>query len=104
MKIAKELINDCNHEMLDENGKLSKVLFTQGEVEGMMLKFAKYHVEAALKEASKNATNTNTPQSGYRYLKDENNNTIGNPISVTSNKQEVNKDSILNAYPLDQIK
>lgn len=84
MKTAEELINDCNHEMLDENGKLSKVLFTQGEVEGMMLKFAKYHVIEALKKANKRAEKEFVFNEAKYYKKLE--------------------DSILNAYPLDQIK
>jgi hypothetical protein len=54
--------------------------FNQTERLGIMIEFAKLHVEAALKEASKNT--------GHHY----------------SNKDWVDKDSILNAYPLEKIK
>lgn len=48
----------------------------------VIIEFAKLHVEAALKQASENAESI----------------VIGGLIS------EVNKDSILNAYPLENIK
>lgn len=47
-----------------------------------MIEFAKLHVEAALKEASKN----------------------GSIIPTARNGHYINKNSILNAYPLDNIK
>jgi hypothetical protein len=49
-----------------------------------MIEFAKLHVEAALKAASENADT----------LKGE----------VYASKGAINKDSILNSYPLDNIK
>ncbi len=48
-----------------------------------MIEFAKFHVEAALKQASK------------RYLHDE---------THTSDSPDFLKDSILNSYPLENIK
>jgi hypothetical protein len=53
-------------------------MFNDNDVEAMMIEFAKIHVEAALKEGSENA------EANYNA--------------------EVNKSSILNAYPLENIK
>ena len=50
-----------------------------------MIEFAKLHVETALKEASEKAT------AGHSY-------------PWTHSEPYVNEDSILNAYPLDNIK
>ena len=55
----------------------------------MMIDFAKMHVEAALKEASENAK---------AHLEHN-----GEWVS-TNVKSRVNKDSILNSYPLENIK
>lgn len=56
------------------------------KLEDAMIEFAKLHVEAALKAASENAEVVNKPKFSGDY----------NPV--------VDEDSILNAYPLDQIK
>jgi hypothetical protein len=56
--------------------------YSQGDIERLMIEFAKYHVEQALKEASEKAE-----WSGYALA------------SV-----EIDKDSILDAYPLENIK
>jgi len=53
------------------------------------IEFAKLHVQAALKQASKKATYTND------FLSLE---------AVKKVKTKINKDSILNSYPLDLIK
>ena len=54
-----------------------------------MIEFAKLHVEAALKAAGENARiKANTQQGGSMFTDDF----------------EVVKESILNSYPLDQIK
>jgi hypothetical protein len=55
-----------------------------------MIEFAKYHVEQALKAASENATQQRII-GGYGYPN-------------KSNKIVINKNSILNAYPLENIK
>lgn len=71
------------------------------------IEFAKLHVEAALKEASEKgyATSKEPKLIGYRDLKDANNNTIGKPIPIYSkSKYNIDKDSILNAYPTSNIK
>lgn len=61
----------------------------QQEVERAMIEFAKMHVEAALKEASeKSCIKANTQQGDFMFIDDF----------------EVNKESILNAYPLENIK
>jgi hypothetical protein len=59
------------------------------DIEEMMIEFAKMHVEAALKEASENAETEDVWEgnTGSEYC-----DTI------------VNKDSILNSYPLENIK
>lgn len=54
------------------------------EISGLMIKFARIHVEAALKEASENAET--------KWVK------------FTKDDYEIDKDSILNAYPLENIK
>jgi hypothetical protein len=60
--------------------------FHMKEIHKIMIEFAKLHVEAALKEASENA------ELKYRI----------NDISC--NDKILNKNSILNAYPLTNIK
>ena len=69
--IAKEMFD----KMLLENDECTST--------EMMIAFAKYHVELALKEASENAET-----SIIKYTDD----------------YEIDKDSILNAYPLSNIK
>ena len=54
-----------------------------------MIEFAKMHVQGALKQASVEA---------------EVEHELSNPYDPNSEYQIVNKDSILNAYPLDLIK
>jgi hypothetical protein len=68
----------------NENGRYSR-----NGVEKAMIEFAKLHVEAALKEASEN---------GQAFVN-------GNGEWVSSNVTAfINKGSILNSYPLDNIK
>jgi len=59
------------------------------DVRKAMIEFAKLHVEAALKAAAEKAYIDNNHQQG---------------CSFDSDDFEVNKESILNAYPLDLIK
>jgi hypothetical protein len=59
--------------------------FAGKQVHEKMIEFAKLHVKAALKEASEKAT------AGHSY-------------PWTHNEPYVDKDSILNAYSLDNIK
>jgi hypothetical protein len=59
----------------------------------MMIEFAKLHVEAALKEASEKVRQIEDP---YAYT--------GNTGSEYPADYIVDKDSILNAYPLTNIK
>lgn len=65
----------------------------------IMVEFAKLHVEAALKAASEKATLLENGNLTYfdRYIVEE-----GNHYSET--EIDVNKDSILNSYPLENIK
>ncbi len=67
----------------NENGRYSR-----NEVEKAMIEFAKLHVEAALKEASKKA------QIKYEYS--------GNVGEYCDEFVDVN--SIINSYPLENIK
>lgn len=63
------------------------------DAEQRMIEFAKMHVEAALKEASKEATiNKNKGEVTAR--------TFGNVIDGT---YSINKQSILNSYSLDNV-
>jgi hypothetical protein len=77
----------------NENGRYSR-----NEVETAMIVFAKMHVEAALKEASENAK----ASLGKDWIRKEE--TIHPGQLVDSITIRVNKDSILNSYPLSNIK
>ena len=68
----------------DESGVFTKVDIVQA-----MIEFTKMHVEAALKEASEN---------GQAFV-DSNGEWISSDVTAI-----VNKNSILNSYPLDNIK
>ena len=57
---------------------------TAKDIKKAMIEFAKLHVEAALKKASENAE--------QKWIK------------FTEDDYEIDKDSILNAYPLENIK
>jgi hypothetical protein len=71
-----------------------------------MIEFAKLHVEAALKEASEKATWQN--ESFDTYFGDLRNfdfiDTDGAGDPSTGHNVFVDKDSILNSYPLENIK
>ncbi len=76
------------------------------DVKELMIEFAKLHVEAALKKASENAKWDSISNdigfggsAGYDFIDTD---YAGDPC--TGYKISVNKDSILNAYPLDKIK
>jgi len=64
--------------------KITGCIINHKDVKDAMIEFAKLHVEAALKEASENAE--------QKWIK------------FTENDYEIDKDSILNAYPLENIK
>jgi len=70
-----------------------------GSTRLMLIEFAKMHVEKALKEASEKATLlTDGEESNIsRYIVEE-----GNHYSET--EIDVSKDSIINSYPLENIK
>ena len=63
------------------------------EIHQLMIRFARLHVEAALKEASEKAK-----------IVDDPNSYTGNTGSEYPADQIVSKESILNAYPLTNIK
>ena len=72
--------------------KTAEEFFDEGNfnnVTDMLIEFAKMHVEEALKQASEEA---------------EVEHELSNPYDPNSGYEIVNKDSILNAYPLDLIK
>lgn len=83
------LLKDKSYEELHlDYPKLSKA------IQESMIEFAKLHVEAALKEASKEAAiNKNKGEVTAR--------TFGNVIDGT---YSINQQSILNSYSLDNIK
>ena len=71
--------------------KTAAEFFDEGNfnnVTDMLIEFAKMHVQEALKQASEKA---------------EVEHELGNPYDPNSEYQIVNKDSILNAYPLENI-
>ena len=72
--------------------KTAEEFFDEGNfnnVTDMLIEFAKMHVQEALKQASVEA---------------EVEHELSNPYDPNSEYQIVNKDSILNAYPLENIK
>ena len=84
MKTAEEFLKNFN----EEENNIDK-LYYDSYVKKAMIKFAKMHVQEALKQASVEA---------------EVEHELSNPYDPNSEYQIVNKDSILNAYPLENIK
>jgi len=74
-------ISEKSYLELHINGRINGIEQNYPE---MMIEFAKLHMEAALKEASENAE-----QKWVKFTEDD---------------YEIDKDSILNAYPLENIK
>ena len=88
MITAEEYINKWITKPLDGN-----------DIENLMIEFAKLHVTEALKEASENV---NLKESSSE---ETNTNNISPFITADDNTiWIINKDSILNAYPLENIK
>ena len=74
-------------------------MYKREDVSKKMIKFAKLHVEAALKEVSKNIS---LKESSSNEI---NNNNIFPFITADDNTVWIiNNDSILNAYPLENVK
>jgi hypothetical protein len=94
---AEEFLKSKDYNITDD-GELYDGLLINNVLKDM-IEFTKLHVEAALKAANEKATILEDGKDiGNRYFWDDYN---------TSNKDieyEINKDSILNAYPLDNIK
>jgi len=67
------------------------------DVYSVMIEFAKLHVDAALKEASEKA-NLYLHNSGWKHSSDI------KTVKCHNYDASINKDSILNAYPLENIK
>ena len=84
MKTAEEFLKNFN----EEENNIDK-LYYDSYVKKAMIEFAKMHVQEALKQASVEA---------------EVEHELSNPYDPNSEYQIVNKDSILNAYPLENIK
>ena len=84
MKTAEEFLKNFN----EEENNIDK-LYYDSYVKKAMIKFAKMHVQEALKQASVEA---------------EVEHELSNPYDPNSEYQIVNKDSILNAYSLENIK
>ena len=84
MKTAEEFLKNFN----EEENNIDK-LYYDSYVKKAMIKFAKMHVQEALKQASVEA---------------EVEHELSNPYDPNSEYQIVNKDSILNAYHLENIK
>ena len=84
MKTSEEFLKNFN----EEENNIDK-LYYDSYVKKAMIKFAKMHVQEALRLASVEA---------------EVEHELSNPYDPNSEYQIVNKDSILNAYPLENIK
>ena len=84
MKASEEFLKNFN----EEENNIDK-LYYDSYVKKAMIKFAKMHVQEALKQASVEA---------------EVEHELSNPYDPNSEYQIVNKDSILNAYHLENIK
>ena len=84
MKTAEEFLKNFN----EEENNIDK-LYYDSYVKKAMIEFAKMHVQEALRLASVEA---------------EVEHELSNPYDPNSEYQIVNKESILNAYPLDLIK
>ena len=93
MKTAEEFLKNFN----EEENNIDK-LYYDSYVKKAMIKFAKMHVQEALKLASEN--------SFVEYIDLETNEKFDyTDVLVDDNiSADVNKDSILNAYPLENIK
>ena len=83
MKTAEEFLIEKNYPLYNEFGGLGMYY-----VKEAMIEFAKMHVQEALRLASVEA---------------EVEHELSNPYDPNSEYQIVNKDSILNAYPLENI-
>ena len=83
--IAEEFFDSSNMGL----SNTTEYMYCQKDVVKKAIEFAKLHVEAALKTASENA------ETDYE---------LGNPFDPNSRYEIVNKESILNAYPLENIK
>ena len=93
MKTAEEFLKNFN----EEENNIDK-LYYDSYVKKAMIKFAKMHVQEALKQASEKAF--------VEYI-DLNTDEIFDYTDVITDDDvevNINKDSILNAYPLDLIK
>ena len=84
MKTAEDFLVKKNYPLSYEFGGLGMYYVREA-----MIEFAKMHVQEALKQASVEA---------------EVEHELSNPYDPNSEYQIVNKDSILNAYPLENIK
>jgi hypothetical protein len=101
MDLLKNLDNMITAEELLDNIEIwNGVFFVHSKnAREAMIEFAKLHVEAALKEASENV---NLKESSSEEI---NTNNISPFITADDNTiWIINKDSILNAYPLENIK
>lgn len=94
-EFLKENANDISYE--------EKQMFAGDVTPEMLIKFAKLHVEAALKQASKKViVETFAKNKNKRWVKK-----LGEFEFDSTNfehKYIANKNSILNSYPLNQIK
>ena len=84
MKTAEKFLIKKNYPLYNNFGGLGMYY-----VKEAMIEFAKMHVQEALKQAS---------------VEVEVEHELSNPYDPNSGYEIVNKDSILNAYPLDLIK
>lgn len=96
--------HDFRYEYCEPHHILENTYYSAEEVNKAMIEFAKYHVTLALQSAAKRPAINLFVRPDYKnskYKKVENGESY-NPLG-TRQMWKVDKDSILNAYPLDNI-
>jgi hypothetical protein len=104
--VKNHFIGFSRRQNVEQTYKEYAEIYPLKKLEDTMIEFAKLHVEAALKKASENAIWDSISNdigfggsAGYDFIDTD---YAGDPC--TGYKISVNKDSIINAYPLDKIK
>jgi hypothetical protein len=108
MKTAIDFIKDADKVFYQEYSDSTGTAIDVDECERIMIEFAKYHVEEALKTASKNPTFIvyyETWEDGKLDLSEDNEDAhYTDPYLTCGRVVTINKNKILNAYPLEKIK
>jgi hypothetical protein len=95
---AKELFKEYSYNVALAEGHYDYMVGEEEFIEALH-KFARHHVEAALKSASENGVMEAEPEFGNSVFRKEFDTSNCRPYIIT-----IDKKSILNAYPLENIK